>query len=69
MNNVFGAANGSHWALASGPELRITDDAGRTWQTRPNLPVANQQSLAYPMAFRTPNVGWITTEKESVAHH
>jgi photosystem II stability/assembly factor-like uncharacterized protein len=58
-SNAFDAVDGSHWALTSGNALRITDDGGRTWQVRPNVPnVRDIRSIAFP----TPDVGWITTE-------
>lgn len=56
--NSFNVTDGSHWQLAQGRALRITDDVGRTWKSRPDVPgPVNVQSMSFP----TPDVGWINT--------
>ena len=60
-NNYFDATDATHWALTSGPELRVTDDGGSTWQTRPDFPLAKNGNLMFPLRFPTPDVGWIRT--------
>ena len=59
--NYFSATDATHWQLVSGPELRVTADGGRTWQTRPDLPLAKNENLEFPISFPTVDVGWIIT--------
>jgi photosystem II stability/assembly factor-like uncharacterized protein len=58
VQNTFDAADASHWAVASGRALRFTDDAGRSWQTRPDMP--NMSDVGFIMS-PTPDDLWVAS--------
>ena len=61
-DNYFSATDASHWQIVSGPELRVTADAGQSWQVRPDLPLPKNGNLLFPLSFPTANIGWATTQ-------
>jgi hypothetical protein len=49
------AVDANHWRFASGENLLLTDDGGRTWISR-KLP--GQDYVHVSIAFPTPDTGW-----------
>jgi len=62
--NLFNATDGSHWQQSSGNALRVSSDAGRTWETRPDMPGGRNGPLT--VRFSTAEVFWFTSDQGEV---